>query len=66
MLFEKAIEFVPATIERLNGLMPPKFFDSPGQRFSAGAEEVSASKNPSTVKRRCIRGMWRVGASRAA
>lgn len=58
--------FVPATIERLNGVIPPKFFNSPGQRFSAGAEDVSTSKNPGSVKRRCIRGLWRVGASREA
>ena len=60
------IEFVPAKIERLNDVMPPKFFYSRGQRFSADAEEGSMSKNPGSVKRRCIPGSVRGGVSRAA
>jgi len=31
---KKAIELLPATIERINGVMPLKFFDCPDQRFS--------------------------------
>lgn len=66
VLVKKAIEFVPATIEHIHGVMPLKFFDRPGQRFTDGVDEGAASKNPGSVKRRCIRGRARVGASRAA
>ena len=40
------IEFVPAIIERLSGVMSPKFFDRPGQHFFAGAKKHQRQRIP--------------------
>jgi hypothetical protein len=39
VLLEKAIEFVPTTIEWFNGVMLLNFFDRSGQRFSDAVKE---------------------------